>query len=915
MTTAIESINTPTLNQKENDIQLYGTTTTHYNQNNNATLNDKCDQVSTQLDDNNNSTGNDNGKALHPLSSLSSTDVTSSTLDSQQQQNASNNNPQWGSFAGFHWDVVPTSVNKIPPDFCEQKKLIFQQQQQQQQIKTFTPPIFENNNNILSVPMLPNVTPEPFYRQQRSLSFPMIDAANSNNGDDHDPNTINNINKCSHKSLLATMAEEDDRDDICNFNNNLHDFDDLNPSMKNKMTNLNNNDSNNNNNNNLSHGFINPKLRFRSQSSGAALELSPHYFNHPPSLATSSMDPSFSSSSSSFHSNFQRRSSLSSTSTTPSTSTPSLLRRSSDFWDTMPYSNDSMSDYNDNKRRHSSIASLWNNSNNNCQDNNSFIHSMSSMDSYQQQQQQQQQQQGYPLPLVTPIKDLDQESLYQRRLSQPLDLSFSENYQNRKPLGTDYSSYHQHGYTTKSNIYQPMENINLNQKPPSPTSCSNVSSIPSINQPPYPQQQHYFSIPAANSQPSQLQPAYPYQSYQDIPSHPYSYSYGQNNNNNNNMMMMNSLVLPLTPPLNPHLTTQQQSSSSSSSAPLPQSYYQQHPLDINDPYSIYYQTIKPSIPTTTMTTSSIMTDNNNPHTTTTFSSCTMGKNLSSNTNISPLEEENRMLNDVGKGIPLNQLHPEAIIYMIEFKSRRIDFFYFDSHQQQQQQQMILNSSSSTATSSTSSHLSPFSVGLGDLVIVEADRGKDLGKVAMIGLTSDQVLHILKRQQELKQEQMKSKMNQSTVVSSIFEKDQQQQQEGVNKDEEGNDKKEEIDYMDDEDEETKKEMLLQEPVEIIPEQIFIKRIYRLATPEEINMLLIKSQDEQRALVICQQKVKQRKLQMEVVDAEYQWDRRKLTFYFEAEKRIDFRDLVREMFKIYKTRIWMCTVNNKKSAIDF
>lgn len=34
-----------------------------------------------------------------------------------------------------------------------------------------------------------------------------------------------------------------------------------------------------------------------------------------------------------------------------------------------------------------------------------------------------------------------------------------------------------------------------------------------------------------------------------------------------------------------------------------------------------------------------------------------------------------------------------------------------------------------------------------------------------------------------------------------------------------------------------------------------------------------------------------------------DRRKLTFYFIAEKRIDFRELVRELFKVYKTRIWM------------
>lgn len=37
--------------------------------------------------------------------------------------------------------------------------------------------------------------------------------------------------------------------------------------------------------------------------------------------------------------------------------------------------------------------------------------------------------------------------------------------------------------------------------------------------------------------------------------------------------------------------------------------------------------------------------------------------------------------------------------------------------------------------------------------------------------------------------------------------------------------------------------------------------------------------------------------------YNRDRRKLTFYFIAERRIDFRELVRELFKIYKTRIWM------------
>ena len=48
-------------------------------------------------------------------------------------------------------------------------------------------------------------------------------------------------------------------------------------------------------------------------------------------------------------------------------------------------------------------------------------------------------------------------------------------------------------------------------------------------------------------------------------------------------------------------------------------------------------------------------------------------------------------------------------------------------------------------------------------------------------------------------------------------------------------------------------------------------------------------------------------MKLVDAEYQFDRKKLIFYYSTSRRIDFRDLVRELFRIYKTRIWMCAVN--------
>lgn len=47
-------------------------------------------------------------------------------------------------------------------------------------------------------------------------------------------------------------------------------------------------------------------------------------------------------------------------------------------------------------------------------------------------------------------------------------------------------------------------------------------------------------------------------------------------------------------------------------------------------------------------------------------------------------------------------------------------------------------------------------------------------------------------------------------------------------------------------------------------------------------------------------------MEILDAEWQWDRRKLTFYYTAEQRVDFRELVRELFRIWKTRVWLCVV---------
>lgn len=84
---------------------------------------------------------------------------------------------------------------------------------------------------------------------------------------------------------------------------------------------------------------------------------------------------------------------------------------------------------------------------------------------------------------------------------------------------------------------------------------------------------------------------------------------------------------------------------------------------------------------------------------------------------------------------------------------------------------------------------------------------------------------------------------------------------------------------------------------------LKCIIRLATHDEVSLLAMKREEEEELLKICRGKVRQRALPMNVVDAEYQFDRHKLTFFFEAEGRVDFRELVRDLFSMYKTRIWM------------
>lgn len=95
----------------------------------------------------------------------------------------------------------------------------------------------------------------------------------------------------------------------------------------------------------------------------------------------------------------------------------------------------------------------------------------------------------------------------------------------------------------------------------------------------------------------------------------------------------------------------------------------------------------------------------------------------------------------------------------------------------------------------------------------------------------------------------------------------------------------------------------EPKEVPDEKIQepLKPIQRKATEEDLRFHEENVALEQQALDYCRERVKQRGLPMKVVATEYTFDRSKIVFYFTAENRVDFRDLVKDLVQKYRTRI--------------
>jgi cell fate regulator YaaT (PSP1 superfamily) len=82
---------------------------------------------------------------------------------------------------------------------------------------------------------------------------------------------------------------------------------------------------------------------------------------------------------------------------------------------------------------------------------------------------------------------------------------------------------------------------------------------------------------------------------------------------------------------------------------------------------------------------------------------------------------------------------------------------------------------------------------------------------------------------------------------------------------------------------------------------LKAVMRIATPEDDEKELKNKEKEKKAAEICLEKIKKHKLDMKLIGTEYTFDNNKVLFYFTADGRIDFRELVKDLASVFKTRI--------------
>ena len=93
---------------------------------------------------------------------------------------------------------------------------------------------------------------------------------------------------------------------------------------------------------------------------------------------------------------------------------------------------------------------------------------------------------------------------------------------------------------------------------------------------------------------------------------------------------------------------------------------------------------------------------------------------------------------------------------------------------------------------------------------------------------------------------------------------------------------------------------------------LKPIIRLADANDMKTVAKNKIKEQDAFRICEEKIKFRKLKMNLVDVECTFDNNKLLFYFTAENRVDFRELVKDLAAVFRTRIELRQIGVRDEA---
>ncbi|KAL1998610.1 hypothetical protein VTN02DRAFT_5888 [Thermoascus thermophilus] len=215
---------------------------------------------------------------------------------------------------------------------------------------------------------------------------------------------------------------------------------------------------------------------------------------------------------------------------------------------------------------------------------------------------------------------------------------------------------------------------------------------------------------------------------------------------------------------------------------------------------------------------------------------------------------------------LTHPHQNQLLFIVTFKCHRADVFYIQED--------------------TGLQVKP-----GDLVIVEADRGTDLGTIQHANVS-------LQKARELKEQYAEEHYKWLMLFS-------RQAQNGAsnivnpNGGLTGVNGRSAVGGMGPQG--------LHGAQETQVTDIKPKLIKRLAQNHEILTLRDKEGNEAKAKRVCQQKVAEHRLNMEILDAEFQMDWKKLTFYYFADTYINFNSLVTDLFKIYKTRIWMSAIN--------